>query len=157
MAAAQDKLCSSRKKSVYHSAGKIPHALKKGLCSSTLQCWRFKIPTALSISSIMFLVHGTILAKLSVLSKGSCTGRILVAQVTIGPNMDRWLHPDTSGAPKGIHRDEGRIAVLLHGQATLGQQSASPKQGTGVQIEPTGLEPPTKHSNDDTSRSASYH
>lgn len=155
-----------RKRSTYHSASKSLHPLKKGLGSSTLQCWEFNIPTAQisrgSIASVTCLVHGTILAKLSFLSKDSCTGRFLIVHVTIGPNMIPW--PDSTQTLrelpkffcKGAQTGEGSIAALLHGQAILGKQSTSPRPGTVTQTEPTSLEPPTQDSDDDTSRSASY-
>ena len=154
-----------RKGSTYHSASKSPHPLKKGLGSSTLWCWGFNIPTTqtsrFSIASVTFLVHGTILAKLSFLSKGSCTGRILIAHVTIGANMIPW--PDSTQTLrelpkffcKGTQTGEG--SIVAHGQATLGKQTASPRQGTGIQTEPTSLELPTQDNDGDTSRSASYH
>lgn len=160
-------VAQARKRSTYRSAGKSPYSLQKGLGSSTLQCWGFNIPTAqtsgVSIASVTFLVHGTILAKLSFLSKGSCTGRILISHVAIGPNMIPW--PDSTQTLreprkffcKRTETGEGSIAAPLHGQATLGKKSASPQQGTGTQTEPLSLEPPTQDNHNDTSRSTSYH
>lgn len=86
----------------------------------------------------MFLVRGISLAKLPFLSKGSCTGMILIAHVMIGPNMIPW--PDSTQTLreppdffcKRAQTNEGRIAALLHGQATLGKQSASPRQDTST-------------------------
>jgi len=132
-----------RKRSTYHSAGKSPCLLQKGLGNSTLQCWGFNSPAAqtsrVSIALVMYLVRGTNLAKLSFLSKGSCTGRILISHAMIGPNKTAW--PDSTQTLreppnffcKGTQTGKGSITALLHGQAILGKQSLSHRQSTVTQ------------------------
>lgn len=68
---------------------------------------------------VKFLLHRTALVKLSFLSKDSCTGRILIVHVTIGPDTIPW--PDSTQTLretpkyfcKRIQTNEGSFVVLL--------------------------------------------
>lgn len=150
VAGAQDKLCSpaEEKKHLPQCRKELLPPQERPGQLNTLVLGEFNIPTAqtsrVSIALVVVLLHGITLAKLPFMSKDSCTGRnIIVHIVTIGPNTIPW--PDSTQTlrepPKFFCKrtlaDEGSVVALLHGQATLSKQSSSPRQGTGIQTEPS--------------------